>query len=619
MRLFIFVCLISPIFAFAQSPFIQYLSGGSPTLHGLRIEAGSSVGVGDIDRDGDMDLVQIGTSSSGLALHSGVQLIPQIGGGFATSLNFNNAAKALPVLKNSAIALADINHDNSVDVAIMGLSTVSPFAPQTTIWLNQNNGQSFTNTNFTLVGLHSGSMAFADMDNDGDSDLAMCGLDASNAYQCLLYRNDRTAMTRVDVALAGIAGSVTWNDWDKDGDFDLAILGADATTPINKLYRNDSKGKFTSLNTTFPPVAVTASAWGDYDNDGDDDLLITGIKPHSELLEGLTYLLQNQGNGQFTQVSHPFANLGLGGAAWGDYDGDGDLDLALMGIETMFRTPLTYIYQNQGNGQFTAIVKSTGFIKGNVFWTDLDGDKDLDMICYGQLGTQGDSHIFRNEGSFKNEAPNMPKDLSAQVQGTTVQLSWESGGDPTTPKQSTSYNLMIGTSIGALNIMSPLGNPAHLIPTQGNVGRNTTWRLEGLANGTYYWQVQAIDASLTASIFSASQKFVVGGNQPPSSFVANETEVPVSTFALHPNFPNPFSQSTTLQYDVPQNSFISVKIYDVTGKEVRVLAKGTATSGQKSLSWDGTDEAHQALPNGVYLCQVRTNTQVATQKMILMR
>ena len=70
--------------------------------------------------------------------------------------------------------------------------------------------------------------------------------------------------------------SVAWGDYDKDGDLDILLAGASSSGIVTKVYRNDS-GTFTDTGANLTGFASSSVAWGDYDKDGDLDILLTGL------------------------------------------------------------------------------------------------------------------------------------------------------------------------------------------------------------------------------------------------------------------------------------------------------------------------------------------------------
>ena len=91
-------------------------------------------------------------------------------------------------------------------------------------------------------------------------------------------------------------------------------------------------------------------------------------------------------------------------------------------------------------------------------------------------------------------------------------------------------------------------------------------------------------------------------------------------FALEQNYPNPFNPTTTVRYHLSENSFVTVKIFDILGREVATLANGLQVGGTYAIQWDGA-----GMPSGVYLCRLKsastesTNTYIEAKKMLLTR
>ena len=83
--------------------------------------------------------------------------------------------------------------------------------------------------------------------------------------------------TDIGAELTGVlGGQISWGDYDNDGDLDLAIAGRDTvSTDVSKIYRNDGGGVFTDIEAALTGVSGSVS-WGDYDNDGDLDLALAG-------------------------------------------------------------------------------------------------------------------------------------------------------------------------------------------------------------------------------------------------------------------------------------------------------------------------------------------------------
>ena len=125
-------------------------------------------------------------------------------------------------------------------------------------------------------------MAGGDDDNDGDLDILLTGYSSDGVAR--VYRNDGPApgagwnFVDIGVALTGVFySSVAWGDYDNDGDLDILFTGADSSfNPVARVYRNDGGG-FVAISAPLTGVASSSVAGGDYDNDGDLDILLTGV------------------------------------------------------------------------------------------------------------------------------------------------------------------------------------------------------------------------------------------------------------------------------------------------------------------------------------------------------
>tara|TARA_Y100000588_G_C14206774_1_gene905000 strand:- start:1207 stop:1905 length:699 start_codon:yes stop_codon:yes gene_type:complete len=90
-------------------------------------------------------------------------------------------------------------------------------------------------------------------------------------------------------------------------------------------------------------------------------------------------------------------------------------------------------------------------------------------------------------------------------------------------------------------------------------------------------------------------------------------------FALHPNYPNPFNPSTTISYDLSQETYVRITIYDITGKRIRTLVNQLQSIGTKTIVWDGMDDFNRTVSGGVYLYSIEAEAFRKTRKMLLLK
>lgn len=95
--------------------------------------------------------------------------------------------------------------------------------------------------------------------------------------------------------------------------------------------------------------------------------------------------------------------------------------------------------------------------------------------------------------------------------------------------------------------------------------------------------------------------------------VANAGNI-VKAFVLNQNYPNPFNPSTNISFDLPQKSFVSLKVFDLLGKEVAAIVYGELAAGRHSRPWNAA-----SLSSGVYFCRLQAGSFADTKKLILMK
>jgi hypothetical protein len=246
---------------------------------------------------------------------------------------------------------------------------------------------------------HSLANAWGDYDNDGDLDLAV----SLGSGEVRLYRNDAGTLVSVGAAVGmPQAGGhelrgLSWGDFDADGDIDL-LGGATAADKPTLVLRNDGGKRFVdvaeAVGLTIPGRSARQTNWVDYDNDGDLDV-------YAADRTGDNKLFRNDG-GRFT---HVFAGVGptdprpTVGACWLDIDADGDLDLYLANqsgaADAMWRNDGTTFTDVAATLGMTGLprTKAEGGVGCAVGDYDNDGDFDIFAPNYGH------NLLYRNNGN----------------------------------------------------------------------------------------------------------------------------------------------------------------------------------------------------------------------------
>ncbi len=246
-----------------------------------------------------------------------------------------------------------------------------------------------------FLDVKAGASAFADIDNDGDSDFLMIGnrrifnLPQSENYIAKLYKNDGQGnFTEVlDTPFKGLEqGEVVFADVDGDDDLDVMIIGIDYLfNAYTRLYINDGDGNFTdSSPNQFVGVYAGDLVFADVDGDNDLDVFITGSTVAFQNISN-TSLYINNGSGVFTKKEEtPFVDVQDSSMGAADFDLDGDIDLLVLGT-TQVPGPITEAYLNDGSGNYTVAsqYEFEDLTSGVISFSDIDNDGDDDLLLAG--------------------------------------------------------------------------------------------------------------------------------------------------------------------------------------------------------------------------------------------
>ncbi len=102
-------------------------------------------------------------------------------------------------------------------------------------------------------------------------------------------------------------------------------------------------------------------------------------------------------------------------------------------------------------------------------------------------------------------------------------------------------------------------------------------------------------------------------------YLSTESEGIPTEFALHENYPNPFNPTTTLRFDLPEVSSITLTIYNMLGQKVRTFNMNDTPAGFHSIKWNAINDYGDPVGAGVYLYQLRANQYLETRKMVLLK
>ncbi|MBN1897959.1 MAG: VCBS repeat-containing protein [Spirochaetes bacterium] len=246
----------------------------------------SDLSLGDIDMDGDLDIVVIGNDGGTKDL----KIYTNNGYG-----NFSNAQQISLNIDEGDLNLGDIDSDGDFDIVIIGKTNVGGPPPRIFQFYTNNGNGNFNLFNNINPGIFEGDMVFGDVDGDNDIDLVIAGY--MGGSDTLSFTNNGTGIFNQyqDIALAATDGSISLGDIDSDGDLDLIVTGGGNFN----VYTNNGYGLYYLYHSLNPGVQYSSIQMGDIDSDNDIDLVMTGgsgfgpYTPHSKVYRNLNLINNN--------------------------------------------------------------------------------------------------------------------------------------------------------------------------------------------------------------------------------------------------------------------------------------------------------------------------------------
>ena len=449
-------------------------------------------------------------------------------------------------LSKSSVSWGDFDNDGDKDVAIMGVSNVDGAFND----IYRNNEGSFARMNQNFVNLYDGDLSWVDLNKDGYLDLVVSGYNETPQINAYISKNNAQFFERSENTYGLpelFASKMAWGDLDNDGDIDLAISGIDAqnNNVFHIYYRENGKDNFvreTQFNGSVASNGFLEIV--DIDLDGDNDIKFPGgininsffrseYNPwyndgggnkNSSLgffkisgAQRLEYIQMGEdGNGNIqSNASQWGINLKLknGDIAIGDYDNNGLDDIVFTG-EDENGVPVTKLFEGISNYAGFQWVESSielvGLRESTADWVDYDMDGDLDLFITGLDSNSARTILYETEITNKdNQAPPKVTGLKAEDLGNgKIKFSWDTPSDDFS--NNIGYVLRLGTTPGGTelsNTFSNLETGNRLITLPPPIYSNSYET--SLEPGTYYFAVQAIDGGLKAGEFSDESSYTL--------------------------------------------------------------------------------------------------------------
>ena len=199
-----------------------------------------------------------------------------------------------------------------------------------------------------------------------------------------------------------------------------------------------------------------------------------------------------------------------------------------------------------------------------------------------------------NGQSVDNIPPGVPEGLAVSLENSQALLTWF----PSIDDDFQYYNLEKATDETFQNAQN------------FNTAQNTFMDSDIEDGMMYFYRIRAADYSGNWSDYSEVVQL---------STLSNDNANVAERFVLHQNYPNPFNPRTNVRYDLPEEAFVDITVYDMFGNTVKTLVDEKMSSGFKSVQWNAKNNQGQPVSAGVYVYTIEAGKFRQTKKMILLK
>jgi hypothetical protein len=508
-----------------------------------------------------------------------------------------------------SLCSADLDNDGLEDIV------VSNYLPNTLSIFKSNRNALPTAAATIEFGTSPFVIASGDLDHDGNIDLVV----NTNNNLTILKNAGNFHFTTSTIAIDPGITYITMCDLDGDGDPD--IVAANRVTNNVQIFRNDGGMRFTSVLLPFVISGSMVMEAGDFDNDGMADLLVAKDADNNFTL------LHNEGGMVFVPMQLPNLAGYIRTMVLADFNGDGKLDIFSPNANMNSASVLL----NKGNLTFENI-RQEGVTHDALTFTgaDYDNDGDIDIASanngYSSFGSvyRNDSLRFRESTQFLIE-PGTQASMSGDFNGDgamDIAFAYEGlkslrvffGITKKNYTLSEPYvffpNVQRGTSLKknvivwnkgttVLQFDSLYVNSRYftarinkvMLPPLDSAVIDVTFTPDSI--GTFEAVVTIISEAVTPATI------VLTGICVPATGVEKSDQLIPEEYALFQNYPNPFNPTTTMKFSVPVASDVTLKVYDVLGRDVATLVNDRLGAGYYSVAFNGANRS-----SGIYFYRI---------------
>ncbi len=460
----------------------------------------------------------------------------------------------------ATVAIGDLNNDDSLEIIVGNWNQLFTFNYQGNMLpgFPKNFGTSQAATLF-------------DIDKDGYLEIIY----PSSNKNLYVFNNDGSLQTGWPLTLPEMPGSPAVADIDNDAEYEIitgTFEGPVGPDPFY-LYAFEKDGNILNgFPIALSGVIKSTPAVGDLDDDGSNEIVVIS---YDDTNDDSLYVFDAAGNLKAGfPVGVTYARLSS--PALGDIDGDGDLEIVAGGL--INNTESLYAFHHDGSAfqNFPVLLNHPGSsfnVNSSPVICDIDGDTTSVEII-----VKTNDYIFAIHQDTSSVA-GFPYFINDENQSGTHSPSpliddFDSDGD-------------------VEFVFASLSGKIHFFDMNDYYNKNYE-----------FWNSYKHDMQNTSAIFPV----------PIFTAVREIVQSTPDEFYLSQNYPNPFNPSTKIQFQIPEFSFVSLKVYDVLGNEVTELLNEEKPAGKYEIEFSG-----EFLSSGVYIYTLTAGNSRDVKKMLLMK
>lgn len=411
-----------------------------------------------------------------------------------------------------------------------------------------------------------------------------------------------------------VRASVAVGDLDGDGDFEVIAVDqeaylyawhGDGTEVVDGDANPATNGVFRRLPDT-NQWQYQAPSIADIDADGKDEIIIA--------TQDMKLYVLNEVGGNEPGWPRALPNFAGGGVAVGDIDANGDLEI----VVTTRNTGETYALNHDNTVMWQRWLTCNLFFNPSPALADLTSDGKLEALI---ASSNGRLYAVQFNGA---DAPGWPVFYSTSTYTESSPVVADVSGDGL-------VDVLLGHEGKLINGWSATGLPLEGFPL---VLKDSVRGTPAITDLDFDGDVEVIAVGYDKTVYvwdlptpynaALAPWPMYRANVHRNGRHGHDAATPVPdilprALSLSQNYPNPFNPTTTIAFDLPSSTRVSLVIYDVTGARVRTLVDGALRAGRHDVMWDGRNESRTPVGSGVYFYRLATGGKSLTKKMVLLK